>query len=295
MSGAIEIPSGGANSGTETPGADSGVKAPGSQGQQNGSTDYVGRIRSDPDFAEREALAHQSRADSAEAKLKTLGEWTGDLEKFKAQYTGSELAQFVDQYAAALNEPVLREAIQTFHATGKVKISQQGSNDTPADEDEYKSPEQIEIDTLKQKLATLEPRIAQQEAGVGQAVLKDHLVKIFGELELAPEVRDRVDKKLEGQLRTWAGSENGLETIRGLMTPNGHETVRALVYGSLTQKEIHEGVMNHALRTGNKLDALSTGGPSGEASSGQEPPPEFASAFKAMEWARRNPEAHDSR
>jgi len=168
------------------------------------------------------------------------------------------------------------------------------ASDTTSNGEEYKTPEEIKIEALERQLNSAEQRIGQAELGSGQQVLQQHLGEIRKELDIEPDVWARVEKKMAKQIVQWNSSAAGQQSIRGLGGQDGYTTVRALVYADLSPDEIAKGVNNAALRKSNQLGGLSTGGPSGSASMGNEPPPVFDTAKDAFDWAKAHPGGHDS-
>jgi hypothetical protein len=78
------------------------------------------------------------------------------------------------------------------------------------------------------------------------------------------------------------------------MSPAGYKTVKGIMLSELSPEILHAAATNAALRKQKGLSGLATDSPSGSPGTGTEPPPDFDTYIQAAQWARENPEGHDS-
>lgn len=256
--------------------------------------DYLARVRQDPSFAAQEVTGHQSRADKAEAERHKTQEWMGQLGSYRDTFSGDQLAAHLSNYDRVLQNPELRQSIQQFLQTGQA--TKPKTDDASGDEDdEYQSPEQQEIATLRALLAQVDSRVATQEAGSGAQALQRHLESFFVDWPVPPDVAERVKAKLTQDIGAWGRQGSvGRQALAVLQGPSGAAQVSAMALPVLNLDERKQAVENAALRRKQGLSSLSTGVPSAGASTGNEPPPRFASALEALQFAEQNPDKHDS-
>ena len=151
------------------------------------------------------------------------------------------------------------------------------------------------MDAMEEKLATLGQNTNANTLASGHTVLQGHMEKVFGEYGFTPESVEKMRETMKSQFNTWQGmGPQGETAMKSLMGPSGEATVRGIMLSSITPETLREAAVNADLRKQKGLSSLATDGPSGALSTGMEPPGPFETATKAANWARANPEGHDS-
>jgi len=255
--------------------------------------DFLQRARENPQWAEEQIKQFQSRADRAEAENKKLVEQIGPVKDIIDQYQAPTVKAVVDNYIALRNNPEVGEMIQEFERTGQLP-ARKGS-DPNADDDEYKTPEEREFEALRAEIAALKQDTNANTLASGQEMLTKHMESVFREYNFAPEDVEQMRKTMITQIETWQSQgDAGINALKSLGSRNGYKTVKGIMLADVPPEAFQRAVANSALRKQQELSGLATDGPSGNLSTGREPPPEFASALEAARWARANPEGHDS-
>jgi hypothetical protein len=261
-------------------------------------SDYLARIASDSSFAQEEVRKHQSRADQVEAQYKAQQDWVNPLSRYRESgLSGEDIAGHLDNMAKLVNNQDMQKFIGEFLRTGEIprvhrKIGQPVVDD-PADEDSdlYLTDEQREIRGLKEEMEGLKSQLVQQTSHVGQQALKSHLEKIAGEMGITGERFEKVRKSLIDQVGTWqTQGDAGRQALATLQTPQGEETVRALVMKSIPWNEVMEMAGEQRLRLAKLRGELTTDGPSEHVAPGTEEPPQFKNALEALRAAQAHPE-----
>jgi len=281
--------------GTSASGTESGSARTASGSQDSGSGDYLERIRTDPEFAAREVVNHQSRADKADAERKALQEWRAALGDGYANDTPDAIRRALDDYVAMREDEKVMAAIE--RARGSSSTTTSVTDDT---DDEYLSDEAREIKQLKATVASLESRLGQTEFSDGQQALNTHMEQIRKDWGLPDEVFQKGSEATAAKIVAWKtrGGEAGRQAIESLKGPNGREVVEGIMIPAIGRKGLLQALDDRDRRSAERLSGLATDVPSGHASSGREPPPKFTGPdahLKAAAWARANPNAHDAR
>ena len=283
------------DSGTSASDTGSGSVDSASGSGDHGSRNYIDRVRSDPDFADREVRSHQGRADKAEARLNAM-EWIGTLEQGRGQLSGDEIMHHLGQYNNLLQDPGMKAAIERFRSNGSSQDTPTTSTD--ADE-EYLSDEQRELKQVRSELVELRTRQGQTELLDGQQALKTHMEEIIEEYHLSPEVAKVGSEATAAQIVQWySQGKTGQTAINSLKGPSGRRVVEGILIPAIGSKGLLDAQQNRDRRTSDRLGALGTDVPSGHASTGREEAPKFEGPdahLKAAAWAADNPGAHDAR
>ena len=274
---------------TPAPGSD----ASGSQGQ-TGSADYESRIRSDPDFALREAKSHQSRADQEAARNRELSRLVGGdgsrARQLLEQYGADTVAAAVENYAQLRNHADLGKAIQEFETTGTLNF-QSNSDAGNVLEDEYMTDEERELKALRAEVSELRQGQTSLTVHTGTTALQGHLEKVKEAFHLSPDEFRHVSEALESDARKWAGSPQGVDLLKTIQTADGYATVKALALGKLPDSTFLEMGERKRLRDKQRLSGFETDGPSRPGSPGDEELPTVKGALAAFQQAKENPGA----
>lgn len=255
--------------------------------------DFLRRARENPQWAEDQVRQFQSAADSAEAARQKLVEQYEPVKALIDQYGGTTVASAVENYRAIRNSAEIGEVIQEFERTGQ--LSARKESEPKSDDDEYKTPEELEIKGLKAELAKVAADTNANTLASGRQVLEGHMEKVFTEYGFASEDVVKMRTGMKAQFETWSklGSA-GENALKSLMSVGGEATVRGIMLSTISPDALRAAASNTDLRKQQGLSRLATDGPSGIGSAGKEAPTEFSSAFEAAEFARANPEGHDS-
>ncbi len=241
-------------------------------------------------------LAHQSRADKsqgAEEKHSKLVEKMGGAKEYIEQYGGDTVAAATKNYATLRNSTEFGEIIQAFERTGQLP-ERNGSAPKVEEEDEYKTPEQIEINALKTEMNQLRTRQGAQTLTSGRETLQRHIEDVFVEYGITGTDADTARQAMTAQFESWGAMGSvGESALDSIMAPNGKKTVQGIMLASISPEALLKAAQNVDLRKKQGLSNLTTDGPSGDASAGKEPPPKFQSAIEAANYAREGG-AHDS-
>jgi hypothetical protein len=239
--------------------------------------------------------SHQSRADKAEAKLKSM-EWIGSLETGRGTLTGDDIMYHLSQYNDILQNPEAKAVIERLRSGG----SASGQSPTSGDaDDEFLTDEGREIKRLNAVVNSLEARIGKAEFTDGQQALNKHMEQIRKDYGLSDEVFKKASEATAAQIVQWRtnGGENGRRAIESIMAPNGKTVVEGIMLPAIGPEGLLDAQRNRDRRTSERLGELQTDGPSEFASTGREAPPKFTGPdayLKAAAWARQNPEGHSS-
>ena len=286
MSAADPTGAAGGTAGTAGPGqgsqpgqADEGA---GSQGSP-GSSDYLGQLRAGGDFAVREATAQQSRADKAEAKLTEQQTWFGQLDAWRTQgVSGDVIAQHLGRWTKISNDPALMKTIEAWESTGRLP----GSSDLDDGEDLDEPDEGTR--RRDERITANEGEVNRMAGIIAQDQVQKHTLSFFNEFAFGPDDQKAILDKLSAQVQTWTATPTGRQSIQALSGPGGEDTIRALALAAMPSKKIAEAAKAADLRVQEKVRGLATDGPSGLATTGEEPPPEFKGANAALDafrWA----------
>jgi hypothetical protein len=293
MTAPTAVPGGGADPGA---GAGTGSQpaggAGGETGQQAGS-DYLGRVRGDPDFAVSELRKHQSRADQVEGQLRTLRSRVGEnLEQLVGQAGGDAVATAVSHYLTLKSDPRYAQALQALETTGRLPVA--GGRDPSGGQDpeeEYLSPEQREIRELKAQLNSVSAQQGDLILGVGQQALQAHLDRFAADNPLNPGEVEAMKKSVIGEIQRWAGQgELGRKAIANLQNPGSYETVRRLLLGALPQETLDDLGNRKARRRQQRLEGMATDDPSPNSSLNEPPPPGLKTTLDVLRYYQAHPE-----
>lgn len=280
--------------GAAASGSGAGSAAGASGSQDSGSGDYLDRVRSGGEFAAQEVRSHQSRADKAEAKLNSM-EWIGSLEEQRGTLTGDDILSHLSDYNNLLQDPGMKAAIERFRSGGSSTGTPPASDDT---DDEYLTDEQRELKQLRTELGEVKSRVGRTELTDGLQSLKTHMEEIRKKYHLPAEAFTKGSQATAKQIMAWRSmGKTGEKAIDSLSTPSGQAVVEGIFLPAIGPEGLLQAQQNRDRRRSEGLSELETDGLPEHASSGREPPPEFKgpnAAIDAAEWARKNPDAHDS-
>jgi hypothetical protein len=216
------------------------------------------------------------------------------MEALFEQYDAATLKAAVENYRTLRNGADYGEAIQEFERTGQLP-TRKGSETKVEEEDEYKTPEEREMESMRTELKELRANTNANTLASGRTVLQGHMETVFGEYGFTSEDTEKMRKAMTTQFDTWGTlGRAGEDAMKSLTTPNGVATVRGIMLSSITPDALRAAASNADLRKRQGLSSLATDGPSGTASAGTEPPADFASHYEAAKWAKANPEGHNS-
>lgn len=260
---------------------DAGAQGAGTKGSA-GSSDYTAKLAAGGDFAVREAVNQQSRADRAEDRARKAEEWLGSLSRFRDQgVTGDAVAEYVAKTSKWTNDPELMKRIEAWEKTGRF---QNGRDDPDSFEDDLGNESGLSNEEAA-RIKALEGETARVSSQLARSELSNHLEEVFGHLELEPERKKDVIEKMQAQVMGWANDPNGRDAIARLSGPGGLKTVKALVFTELDPKEIVAASRGAELREKQRLRDHETDSLSGIGTTGNEPPPEFKDAAEAFRFA----------
>jgi hypothetical protein len=252
----------------------------------------------DPEWAWEQMRSFQSRADkaaAAEEKHNNLVGQLGEAKDIIEQYGGQVVANAVQNYAQLRSSEQYGKDIEAFEQTGQLP-TRTGSASPETENEEYLTDEEKEIRALKETVADLSNRVGAQTRTSGREVLKGHIEKVFSEYDFDPEVKERMRGAVISQFETWSrAGKAGEAAVQAVMQPTGEMTVRGLMLGGANPDDIFQASQRTALRKKTGLSSLATDVPGAAGSKGTEPPPQFATAIEAAQYAAANPDAHDSR
>ena len=278
---------------TEGAGGDPASAAATTTAQAPPEADFLRRARENPQWAEDQVRQSQSTKDRAEAATAKLVEQYEPVRVLVDQYGGTTIASAVENYRAIRNSPEIGEMIQEFERTGQLP-ARKGS-ESNNDDGEYKTPEELEIVELKAQLSKVAADTKVNTLASGRQVLEGHMEKVFSEYGFSPEDIQQMRTGMKAQFETWKNlGSAGENALKSLMSVGGEATVRGIMLSTITPESLRAAAINTDLRKRQGLSRLATDGPSGIGSAGKEAPTEFSSAFEAAEFARANPEGHDS-
>ena len=296
MAGEIENPTTGATSGPDSQGG-SGDQVPQGGDQGNSGRDLISRVRSDPDFAERTIRETQSRRDSAESKLQKLDSQLGGLkELIENGATGDQIRKAVEAYNAIATDPKLVPVLRSYYESGELRLpDDKGNGDQTVDDDEYKTPEEKQIDALKAEIANLRGEIQGTSSSFAEQQMHKHIENAVNELNLSGDAVEKGKNALVQKFNEWNKTEEGRKAIKSIVGPNGSSTVQTLLIEAIGPKGILDAAEQRLLRDKGKRARLATDGPSQIGTSGdQEPLPDFGSgrdaALKALQFFKTHPE-----
>lgn len=280
-------------------GASSSSEASGSS--QTAVNDYLARARQNPEWAVEQIRSHQSRADKnaeAEKKYQELVRRLGPAQALIDTYGGDVVATATNNYAALRQAEGLAESILEFEKTGQLPQRRNGSAQTMEQEEEYLTPEEHQIRELRQEVENLKSGLTGQAFTTGKATLERHMQEVLSEFQFAPEKEQQLRENVVATFERWRGAgEPGKQALNGILGPGGAQTIRGIMLGNLSAKDIAEAAQGAALRKQQKLGRLATDGPGGIASSGRETRnlSEFDDLMDLARSVRADPDAFDSR
>jgi hypothetical protein len=221
-----------------------------------------------------------ARATAAEEQLEKLGRYRGD--------DPSLIVSSLDEYLTWKTNPDVQKAIEKVISGGNASPEGDGT-------EEFLTDEQKEIRELRQENAQIKQRLAGTELSFGQQALTGHIEKMSRDYSFTPELHAKAQEVMkqymEGCTRT---GDRGAAAIQNIMQPGGYDAVKAVVLSKIEPKALLDAQQNRDRRKQEGLAGLATDGLPGQASTGREPPPKFASAIDAARWSEQNPEGHDS-
>ena len=275
----------------------------GSATQAGNAQDYESRLRNEHDFAVKMAKQHQARADQAESENKPYRSFrqkvgdklAGIVEHFG---DGEKAVTFLEEYNAMLANPAFQQAVNTYRTTGKVEMptggqAANGAGNGAADAgDEYLTTEEKEIRGLKAELNEMKNLVGSMNLNSGRSSLQSQVDKLLENYLFEPAEVEKVKGHVSRAIEQFhhAGNTKALQDLQG---PNSYMMVRSLALASLEDSSIQKAAERARLRKSGQLGRLATDGPLANSGRG-EPPPKFKSGKEALQWAKENPDAHDS-
>ena len=255
--------------------------------------DYKQRAIDNPVWGAEQMVQHQSRGDRAEADNKKLVEQIEPVKNLLDTYGAQTVAAAVENYRAVRNSTEIGEMIQEFERTGQLPT--RTGSEPKAEEDEYKTPEELEIVALRSELAMLRNETNANTLASGRTVLQGHMEKVFSEYGFTQEDTDKMKTTITQQFEAWGTQgDPGKAAMKSLTSAGGEATVRGIMLSSITPEALRAAAANTDLRKRQGLERLATDGPSGISSTGREAPAQFDSHVAAAKYARENPDGHDS-
>jgi hypothetical protein len=277
--------------------ADAGdAKAPAEGSAQAGGTqDYLERVRTDADFAEREVRRLQSEHDKVASKHQKLEQRLGKASKLVEQYGGDAIATVVEEWG---------EMKRSGSGRGKPDTSASKPKDEGDSDDRWLTDTERalkrEIDAQNKLISELNGRLNRQESSVGVTRVQDNLERAGRELGLTPDIFSRVSEETAKDIEAWgrqaeAGDGSGISMLQSFSGPKGLDNVKKFLKTKLEDSD-WESIIEHRRNSRTeRLESLSTGGPSAARGSARSlVPGSFKSAAEAARAARLNPDAHDS-
>ena len=218
----------------------------------------------------------------------------GSAKELIDQFGADTISAAVKNYGHIRNSPEIGETVQNFERTGELLVTPKSEPNAEA-ADEYKTPEEIELANLKMQVQTLRGETKANTMTSGRTVFEGHMEDVFREFNFTEKDVSEIRAGLHRQFDSWQQQgQPGLDAVKGVMGLGGAQTVRGLMLASVTPDQLRAASENTNLRKQEGLAGMSTGGPSGTASRGLEPPADFKTIHEAADWARANPEAHSS-
>ena len=264
-----------------------------------GTASSADQIRRDPEKAERMLREFQGKADRAQAELEKFGPVKQLLD---GGMTTDQLVQSAQQVNWINSRPEVLAAIQgALNGTPAAPSTPERTTALPDDDlltDEERAMKS-EMAELRAQVQALQGRTAQTETSFSMQAVKTNLASVANQLGLPPAVRDRVERDVSTHItqlgaKHQSGDPTALNALQNLTGPNAAEAMRTMVQATLKVDDFDEIAQHRALRRSQGVEALRTDGLPGVATTGTEPPPDFATVEEAMEWSLKNPNAHDS-
>ena len=235
-------------------------------------------------------VQHQARGDRAEA----IVEKYEPVRELIEQNTAKSVASAVKNYIAFRNSEAFGEDIRKFELTGQLP-TRTGSAPKVEDEDEYKTPEEQRMDAIEARLAEAESGTNANTLASGRQVLQGHMEKVFSVYGFTPEDVVTMKARMNSQFDAWGNAgPAGVSAMESISSPSGYSTVQGIMLSGLEPEVLLRAATNATSARRSGLSNLATDGPSGIASTGTEPPPEFDNLRDAVAWAVANPDGHDS-
>lgn len=216
--------------------------------------------------------------------------------EFIERVDGKTIKDALDNYSALRNSQQFGETILEYERTRQLP-ARKGSE--PKDDDvdeEYKTPEEREMQSLRQEVAVLRQDTSANTLASGKEMMTKHMARVFEEHGFVPEDVEKLSATMTTQIDSWAlQGDKGLSALKSLWGPGGYSTVKGILLGGAPPEAFQRAAENLTLRKQKGLSALGTDGPSGALTTGQEAPSEFASAREAAKYFAAHPDQNPSR
>lgn len=257
----------------------------------------IGKVRSDPDFAEKKIREFQSRMSKAEHQLSSTDEKLGALKGMIEQgYTGDQIHQALQAYQTIAQDPKLAPVLKSYFETGQLQIpSGNGSGSGDSVDDDYKTPEERKIEALEAQIKTLQGEFHGTSSSFAEQQLERHIEKAASDFGVAGEPLEKAKESLRSKLRQASQTDQGRGYLQQLTGENGYRTVRTLFLDEIGPEALVQAAEQKTLRGRNARARLATDGPSQIGTTGdQEPLPDFGkgqdAAKNALEFFMNHPE-----
>lgn len=258
----------------------------------------IGRVRSDPEFAEQKVREFQSRMDKAEHQLSSYGEKLGALKGMIDQgYTGDQIHQALQAYQTIAQDPKLVPVLKSYFETGRLQLpTDSGSgNGASSVEDDYKTPEERKIEALEAQIKNLQGEFYGTSSSFAEQQLERHIEKAASEFGIEGEPLEKAKESLRTKLRQWGQSDQGRASVKAISGEGGYRTARTLFLDEVGPDALMQAAEQRQLRGRNARARLATDGPSQIGTTGdQEPLPDFGkgrdAAKNALEFFLTHPE-----
>jgi len=261
--------------GAVQPGA--GEVGSGSTGQ--GGNDYIGRVRSDPDYAESQVRQKDRLVNEANQRYKSLE----PLEEYvKAAGGVDALLGLVKTGYDVSSNPKVAGFVNDYQTTGKLPDAE--SADAESEEDHWVDPdakayiekrERALTDRITSLEAQLQQRLAQTDARTYESGIDANIERIMSEYgandEIKSEISEAITKRVdEARRRAQQGDQQSLNMLSQLSDPsNGFDTFEMMIAKVLLKPENRRVfVQSTESERVNGVAAQSTGEPGGVATAG---------------------------
>jgi hypothetical protein len=169
------------------------------------------RIRTDPDFA----VDQYKRVKGESTKLYQQTKKYEAITRIADQLGGAEVAsQLLNEYAAVSQSADVARIREHYRSHGTLPTTSSTRTDDTTDEDVYKDPQTLEIESLKRDLADVRNSISQTKGVLGKQSVMSMLDKLREEYPDGFE--EHVLPKLETNFADWERTPQGRELLASI-------------------------------------------------------------------------------
>ena len=240
------------------------------EGSGNPTEDYLGRIKSDGEFAVQQIRDKDRAISKSQESLKKVEAILPYVDQLGG---GQRIYQLLEEYARIKSNPAMATQVDSFLTTGRAPTSSE-------DDSLYEEPENEAVTELKQELAALKQQVSQATHTAGRqhvtSMLEEHKQRFGSAWEkIFPRVHEKVEELSQ--------SDQG----RQLLANMNEESLNALI-GQAAMPIMHEIAPLLVGQEQERVQSMSTGPSAGIATTGREAPAEqrhktVMDAFKDME------------